>query len=114
MSPFHTTAPVSAAPTTGITSLDGTATMPAIVLATALPSSSGPTTLPTAASTTAVPGRAARVATSVAMAFAASCTPLVNANASAITTATTSPRSTVRILAWLSPEAVPRGIAPET
>ena len=65
--------------------------MPAIVFATALPSRSGPSTLPAAASSTAVPGRAARVATSVAIAFAASCTPLVNAKANAIPTATTSP-----------------------
>ena len=43
---FHVTAPVSAAPRTGITSFEGTVTMPAIVLATAVPSSSGPTTLP--------------------------------------------------------------------
>ena len=34
---FHTTAPVSAAPSTGITSLLGTVTMPSIVFATALP-----------------------------------------------------------------------------
>ena len=95
--PFHATAPVSAAPRTGITSSDGTVTMPAIVLATAVPSSSGPSTLPTAASTTALPGRAARVATSVAIAFAASWTPLVNANASAIPIATTSPVVTTSV-----------------
>ena len=65
--------------------------MPAIVLATAVPSSNGPSTLPTAASTTALPGRAARVATNVAIAFAASWTPLVNANANAIAIAATSP-----------------------
>ncbi len=96
MSPFQTTAPVSAAPTTAITSLDGTATIPAIVLATALPNSSGPTTLPTAARMTAEPGRAARVITSVAMALAASCTPLVNAKARAIAMATTRPVFTLR------------------
>ena len=91
MSPFHATAPVRAAPRTGITSLVGTVTMPAIVFATALPRRSGPSTLPTAASSTAVPGRAARVATSVAMALAASWTPFVNAKANAIPMATTSP-----------------------
>ena len=47
--------------------------------------------LATAASNTAAPGRAARVETSVAIALAASWTPLVNAKASAITTATTNP-----------------------
>ena len=41
-----TTAPVSAAPSTAITSSSGTVTMPAIVFATALPSSSGPSMLP--------------------------------------------------------------------
>ena len=88
---FHTTAPVSAAPSTGITSLFGTVTMPSIVFATAPPSRSGPRMLATAASNTALPGRAARVATSVAIALAASWTPFVNAKASAITTATTNP-----------------------
>src|SRR5437868_352175 len=58
VSPFHATAPVSAAPRTGITWSDGTVTIPAIVLATALPSRRGPRTLPVAARSTAVPGRA--------------------------------------------------------
>ena len=94
---FHATAPVSAAPNTGITSLVGTVTMPAIVFATALPRSSGPSTLPTAASSTALPGRAARVATSVAMALAASWMPFVNAKANAMPIATTRPVVTTSV-----------------
>ena len=61
--------------------------------ATADPSTSGPMRLPAAASATAGPGRAARVATSVAIAFDASWKPFVNANAKASTTATTRPAS---------------------
>src|SRR5262249_16076781 len=45
------------------------------------------------------PGRAARVATSVAIEFAASCSPLVTANASAAAIATTSPASMPQIVA---------------
>jgi hypothetical protein len=69
---FHATAPDNPAATTVTMSVDGTTMIPAIVLATAVPNTSGPATLPTEASTTAGPGRAARVATSAAMAFAAS------------------------------------------
>jgi hypothetical protein len=65
--------------------------MPSIVSATAPPSRTGPATLHTAASSTAEAGRAARVATRVAIAFAASWTPFVNANAKAIAIANTSP-----------------------
>jgi hypothetical protein len=50
----------------------GTVTMPAMVSATAVPTSTAPTMLKTAESATAWPGRAPRVATSVAIAFAAS------------------------------------------
>ena len=94
---FHATAPVSAAPITNTTSSMGTVTIPAIVSATAFPRMSGPITLPKAASTIAGPGRAARVATSVAIALAASCKPLVNANASAIPTAITTAALTDRV-----------------
>ena len=90
------TAPVSAAPSTTMTSASGTVTIPAIVSATARPMSSGPITLPAAARSTAGPGRAARVITSVAMELAASCRPFVAANASAMATATTSAALTVR------------------
>ena len=49
---------------------------------------------PAAASTRAKTGRAARVATSVAIEFDASWKPFVNANANASPTATTRPTST--------------------
>jgi hypothetical protein len=65
-----------------------------MVLATAAPSSSGPSRLNTAARTIAAPGLAPLVATSVAIALAASWKPLVNANASAATTASTNAAST--------------------
>jgi hypothetical protein len=62
-------------------------TTPAIVLATAVPTRSAPSMLKVAETTTAWPGRAPRVATSVAIAFAASWNPFVSAKASAIATA---------------------------
>ncbi len=85
--------------------------MPAIVPATAAPSTSGPSMLKNAARTMAWPGRATRVATRVAMAFAASWNPLVNENASAIPIARTNPASTRQpLLGPASPE--PAGRAP--
>ncbi len=70
-----------------------TMTMPPIVFATAAPSSSGPSRLKIDASTIACFGVAARVATSAAIAFAASWRPFVTANAAASTTAATRPAS---------------------
>jgi magnesium chelatase family protein len=61
------------------------------VLATAAPNSSGPIMLQTAARRTAGSGRPARVAMSVAIALAASCSPFVTANANAMTTARPNP-----------------------
>ena len=89
MNRFQATAPVKAAPTTITISSLGTVTIPAIVSATALPRMSGPAMFPIAASTTAASGRAARVATSVATALAASCTPFVTAKSKAMLTAAT-------------------------
>ena len=88
---FQITEAVSPAPITATVCDGGSVTMPASVSATAVPSSSGPTTLPTVASATAGPGRAARVATSAAIEFAASCRPFVSANASAARMARTRP-----------------------
>ena len=67
--------------------------MPPIVSATAAPRSSGPTRLKTEAITIACSGVAARVATSVAIALDASCSPFVAAKASANTIAIASPGS---------------------
>ena len=58
------------------------------------------------------PGRAARVATSVAIALAASCNPLVNANANAIPTAMTATALTDRVWYFRQPGALhgPEGV----
>jgi hypothetical protein len=69
-------------------------TMPPIALATAPPTSSGPSRLNTAASASACRGRAARVATSVAITLDASCKPFVIANANASTMAAMNTPST--------------------
>ena len=69
---FQVTAPASPAPITRVATSGGTVTMPAIVSATAAPTNSGPSRLKTEAKTIACSGRAARVATRVAIAFAAS------------------------------------------
>src|SRR5262249_7077624 len=65
--------------------------MPPMVSATAAPTTSGPSRLNTPARTTACSGRAARVATSVAIAFDASWNPLVTAKAKASASATPKP-----------------------
>jgi hypothetical protein len=70
-----------------------TVTIPPIVFATAAPSSRGPSRLKTDASTIACLGVAPRVATSAAIAFAASCSPFVTANAAASATVATRPTS---------------------
>ena len=72
---------------TSIAARPSIATMPPIVSATAAPTSSGPSVLKTVASTIACAGVAARVATSVAMAFDASWIPFVKANAKTKTSA---------------------------
>ncbi len=72
---------------TSIASEEPIATMPPIARATAAPTSTGPSRLKTAASASAYFGRAARVATSVATALDASCSPFVAAKANASTTA---------------------------
>ena len=72
--------------------------MPPIVSATAAPRSNGPSMLNTEAITIAWSGEAARVATSVAIAFDASCSPFVVAKASASSTAIASPGSIERSL----------------
>jgi hypothetical protein len=95
---FQATAAVSAAPTTVTVRDAGTWTIVAIVSATAAPSTSGPSRLQTAARTIAGPGRAPLVATSVAIALAASWKPLVTANARVSTTASTNAVSTGRQL----------------
>ena len=69
---FHTTPASTAEPITATASDGWTVTIPAIVFATAVPSRSAPIMLKVADMTIAGPGRAARVATSVAIAFAAS------------------------------------------
>ena len=90
MTAFQAIAPSSAAPATGTTSPCGTSTIPAIVPATAPPTRSGPSRLNTAASSAAWKGVAARVATSVAIAFAVSWMPFVRANTSPSATASAS------------------------
>ena len=95
MNTFQVTAAVRAAPTTSTVCAAGTSTIVAMVLATAAPSSSGPTRLNTAARAIAAPGLAPLVATSVAIALAASWKPLVNANAKAATTASPNAASTL-------------------
>ena len=87
---------------------DGAAvTMPPIVSATAAPTSSGPTRLKIAAITIACSGVAPRVATSVAIAFDASCSPFVVEKASANTVAIASPGSIDRPYARSAGEAAP-------
>jgi hypothetical protein len=76
---------------TAVAADGATDTMPPIVSATAAPTSSGPTRLKIEAITIACSGVAARVATSVAIAFDASCSPFVAAKASANAIAIASP-----------------------
>ena len=64
-----------------------------MVVATAEPSRSGPRKIAVVAIARPGPGRAARVATRVAIEFAASWTPFVNAKASARAMAMVEPRS---------------------
>jgi small neutral amino acid transporter SnatA (MarC family) len=71
--------------------------MPPIVSATAAPTTNGPAKLKTVAITMAWRGRAARVATSAAIALAASWIPLVAANASASAIANARPTSIQRL-----------------
>jgi hypothetical protein len=66
---------------------------PAIVVATAEPRRNGPTKIAVVAMASPAPGLAARVATRVAIEFAASWTPFVNANASARAIAMVEPMS---------------------
>jgi hypothetical protein len=66
---FHERAASSAAVVTSTVSLLPTSAMLAMVVATADPRSSGPRKIPTVAMTSATPGRAARVATRVAIEF---------------------------------------------
>ncbi len=83
MSTFQAVAPRVPDPTTA-TALDGaTVTIPATVLATAVPTRSAPSRLKTAERPTAGPGLAPRVATRVAIAFPASWKPFVTEKASA-------------------------------
>ena len=91
---FQSSAASSPAPITSTPVAPPTVTMPPIVSATALPTTSGPSRLKTAAISTACSGRAARVATSAAIAFDASWIPLVNANSTASTRATARATST--------------------
>ncbi len=77
--------------------------MPPIVSATAAPSSSGPSRLKTEARTIACSGRAARVATSVAIALDASWSPLVTAKTIASRTASSEPRVHAPTL-WPTPQ----------
>ena len=84
---FQITAPSTPEPITATASAGSTVTIPAIVSATAVPTSSAPSMLKTPDRTIACPGRAPRVATSVAIAFAASWNPFVNEKANANATA---------------------------
>src|SRR3970282_2169161 len=79
--------------TTATISSGSTSTIPAIVSATAEPSKNGPVRMHAGGGRGAGPGRAARVATSVAIEFEASWKPFVKAKANASATATTQPRS---------------------
>ena len=90
---FQITAPVSPAPMTGTPWAGLTVTSLPTVLATAAPKRSGPSRLKTDAIKTAGSGRATRVATSVAIEFAASWNPFVRANANAMRIARTRVRS---------------------
>ena len=91
---FQTSAPLTPAPMTATTWSAGTSTIFPTVSATAAPSSSGPSRVNTAATASAGPGIAVRVATSVATASAASCTPFVKLNAVAAMIAASSPPAT--------------------
>ena len=71
-SPFQASAATRPAVITSTVSSGSTSTIPAIVVATADPRRNGPRKMPTAATPSAGPGRPARVATSVAVEFAAS------------------------------------------
>src|SRR5262249_55651465 len=88
---FHTTAASTPAPITEIACAPETETTPAIVLATAVPTSRAPRRLNAAESSTASSGRAPRVATRVAIAFAASWKPFVTEKAKANETASQRP-----------------------
>ena len=99
MSRFQATAAARPDPITAVAADGATVTMPPIVSATAAPTSSGPSMLKIEAITIACSGVAARVATSVAIAFDASCSPFVIAKASANTIAITSPGSIDRLYA---------------
>ena len=69
---FQVTAAARPQPITSMVADAETVTIPPIVSATAAPTTNGPIMLKMLASTIACPGRAARVATSVAIAFDAS------------------------------------------
>jgi hypothetical protein len=84
---------------TAVAADGATDTMPPIVSATAAPTNSGPIKLKIEAITIACSGVAARVATSVAIAFDASCSPFVVAEASANAIAIASPGSIDRLYA---------------
>jgi hypothetical protein len=88
---FHITAEARPAAITAIPVLPSAVTIPPTVSATAAPRSSGPSRLNAAASSAACSGRAARVATSAAIALDASCSPFVTANASASAMASANP-----------------------
>src|SRR5512132_342727 len=94
---FQAVAAARPEPITAIASDGETVTIPPIVSATAAPSSNGPRRLKNVARTIACEGRAARVATSVAIAFEASWSPLVTAKLRARKTAIASPASIRRL-----------------
>ena len=99
MSRFQATAAPRPDPMTAVATDGATVRMPPIVSATAAPTSSGPTMLKIEAITIDWTGVAARLATSVAIPFDASCSPFVVAKASANTIAITSPGSIDRLRA---------------
>ena len=84
---------------TPVTADGATVTMPPIVSATAAPTSKGPSMLKNEAIRIACSGVAARVATSVAIAFDASCRPFVAANVNVNASAIASPGSIGRLYA---------------
>ena len=86
VSTFQNIAPTSAPNTTaGVTVSGSTMPLPT-VSATCSPTNQYAAKLPTAANSTAINGDSSRVATTVAMALAASCMPLRKSNASASAT----------------------------
>ena len=93
---FQAVAPASPAPIVSTATSGSTCTILPIVFATAVPSTTAPSMLKTDESAIAWPGVAPRVATSVAIALAASWNPFVTANASARAIAITRPTSTHR------------------